>query len=76
MNQLSAIFPDLYCHNLNLFILKGDIEAQATPSTSTSDTGFDEVMDMSFYGKNIFKVLSVKYWSCILVTSSRYTRMK
>jgi len=37
--------------NSFFFIPKGDIEAQVTPNSSSSDTGFDEFMDTSFYGK-------------------------
>ena len=28
------------------------MDAQVSPNSSSSDTGFDELMDMSFYGKN------------------------
>ena len=38
--------------NISYIALQGDDKLEVSLSTSTSDTGFDEFMDMSSHGKN------------------------
>ena len=38
--------------NISYITLQGDDKPEVSLSTSTSDTGFDEFMDMSSNGKN------------------------
>ena len=38
--------------NISYITLQGDDKPEVSRSTSTSDTGFDEFIDMSSHGKN------------------------